>query len=307
MHKNSRADSFPISIEWTAHPKPSNLNSKTSHSIHSLLATFAILRLKLVSGVRHQIASYISFLRKSTNQHGVHSPFVYQLVTQVLYDTSHYPAYHLLDSHRAALLGDHAKITVTDYGAGSRIFGSQQREVARIARHAGISKKRQRLLFRLVRHLKPTTILELGTSVGLATAALATAAPKATIATVEGCANTAKVAEDAFKRFNLQNIDLHTMVFDDFLTSEISANIDLAFIDGNHSKEATLRYFEQLLPHCQNDTVLIFDDIHWSKSMTEAWTRIARHERVSVSIDTFQWGLVFFRKEQQKEHFTIRV
>ncbi len=256
--------------------------------------------------MRHQLASYISFLHKSTNQHGVHSPFVYGLITQSWYDNQHFEAYNTLDSHRKALRASPEKITVADFGAGSRVFRSDYRKVAHIAKHAGISRKRQQLLFRMARYFQPHTIVELGTSVGLATAALSMGAPRAKVTTVEGCPATAAVARRFFTQFGFQNIDLHTMVFDDFLTSEISAEIDMVFIDGNHSKEATLHYFEQLLPHCHNDTVLIFDDIHWSPPMTEAWNGIKSHPRVTVSIDTFQWGLVFFRKEQQQQHFTIR-
>jgi predicted O-methyltransferase YrrM len=84
-------------------------------------------------------------------------------------------------------------------------------------------------------------------------------------------------------------------------------NYQLIYFDGNHSKEATLQYFNLLLPTITNETVWIFDDIHWSTDMTEAWETIKKHPKVKVTIDTFQWGLVFFRSEQEKEHFTIRV
>src|SRR5690606_10430510 len=86
-----------------------------------------------------------------------------------------------------------------------------------------------------------------------------------------------------------------------------TANYQLIYFDGNHSKKATLEYFNLLLPTIQNDTVWIFDDIHWSSEMNKAWQAIKKHEKVTVTIDTFQWGLVFFRREQAKEHFTIRV
>ena len=84
-------------------------------------------------------------------------------------------------------------------------------------------------------------------------------------------------------------------------------NYNLIYFDGNHSKEATLAYFEQLLPTINNETLWIFDDIHWSSAMEEAWEQIKEHPKVRVTIDTFQWGLVFFREEQAKEHFTIRL
>ena len=86
-----------------------------------------------------------------------------------------------------------------------------------------------------------------------------------------------------------------------------SNKYDLIFFDGNHQKEATLNYFETLLETAHNDSVFIFDDIYWSKNMTDAWETIKNHQKITVTIDTFFWGFVFFRKEQLKEHFTIRV
>ena len=87
----------------------------------------------------------------------------------------------------------------------------------------------------------------------------------------------------------------------------LDTEFDMIFIDGNHQKEATLSYFENLLPKAHNDTIFIFDDIYWSKDMTEAWEAIKKHPKVTVSIDTFFWGFVFLRTEQAKEHFTIRL
>ena len=81
----------------------------------------------------------------------------------------------------------------------------------------------------------------------------------------------------------------------------------MIYFNGNHSKQATLDYFELLLPTTTNESVWIFDDIHWSIGMEAAWEIIKSHPNVTVSIDTFQWGLVFFRTEQPKEHFVIRV
>jgi predicted O-methyltransferase YrrM len=80
---------------------------------------------------------------------------------------------------------------------------------------------------------------------------------------------------------------------------------DLIFFDGNHSKIATLSYMEVLLPSITNETIWVFDDIHWSKDMEAAWEAIKNHPKVTVSLDLFCIGLVFFRTEQAKEHFVI--
>ncbi|WP_029035362.1 O-methyltransferase [Salinimicrobium terrae] len=290
----------------------------------------------------HIVFAYIKFLLRSTNQHGVHSPFVYSLVTKCFYDRKKYPSYALLKEHRKSLLKDKKTIQITDFGAGSKVFKTDTRKVSKMAKNAGISPKRARLLNRLVRYLEVDRAVELGTSLGLGTAAIA-AGNMVKITTIEGCPETAKIAGEKFKEFGFDNIQLKVGKFEEFLGEKriqnsrfkiqdskiastdnrqpttgnrqqaihnselLTQNFDLLFIDGHHQKEATLSYFEKLLPLIHNDSVMIFDDIHWSKGMEAAWEEIKANPKVTVSIDTFQWGLVFFRREQEKEHFVIRI
>lgn len=255
----------------------------------------------------HHFKSYLKFLLASTNRHGVHSPFVYDIVSQCFYDSKKYPEYRLLHEFRKQLYADHSIIEITDFGAGSRVFTSNRRKISAIARNAGITSKRQRLLFRLVQYFQSEAVLELGTSLGLAAAAMALGTPNTNVITVEGCPATAGRAKEQFDRFGLDNIDLQISRFEDFFKTLSPGNFDLVYIDGNHDKTNTLAYFEALLPHLNNDSVVLFDDINWSTSMQEAWCLIRNHKQVTVSIDTFYWGLVFFRKEQEKEHFKIRL
>lgn len=256
-----------------------------------------------------EIKSYLHFLWNSKNEHGVHSPFVFSLVTKCFYDKKNKPEYTLLKDYRKALLENKNTINVTDFGAGSRVFKSNKRQISRIAQTAGISSKRAELLFRITQYFQPKSILEIGTSLGLATSALALGNPKAKIITLEGCPATSKIAKDQFQQFNFNEIESITSQFESFLNADnlCLKNFDLIYFDGNHSKKATLTYFEQLLPTVNNETLWIFDDIHWSKDMEEAWEQIKEHPKVRVTIDTFQWGFVFFRQEQAKEHFTIRL
>jgi predicted O-methyltransferase YrrM len=254
----------------------------------------------------YQIVSYLKFLRRSTNQHGVHSPFVYELVTECFYDKSHHPEYKLLKQHSKLLRNDHESIEVTDFGAGSRVFRSNKRKISAIAKTAGARRKRQQLLFRLVQFLKPTSILELGTSLGISTFAMALAAKDIKINTVEGCPQTANTAKKYLEKFQVENVDLQNTEFNTFLADDKS-EYDFIYVDGNHNKVATLAIFERLSSKVHNNSIIIFDDIYWSREMTEAWNEIVARPEVTVSIDTFQWGLVFFRKEQVKEHFIIRV
>lgn len=255
----------------------------------------------------YQLKSYLFFLLKSKNQHGIHSPFVYDLITKCFYDKSNYPAYTSLKKIRKKVLNNQEIITITDFGAGSRVFKSDHRKVSSIAKNAGIPYSRQKLLYRITQYFNVSKVLELGTSVGLATSAIALH-KNAKVDTVEGCENTSEVANSIFSEFNLKNITLYNLTFDDFFKSEsISKTYDLIYVDGNHNKKNTLDYFNRLLKRVSNHSVIIFDDINWSPEMYEAWQEICENEKVTVSIDMFYWGLIFFRKEQQKQHFIIRM
>lgn len=262
--------------------------------------------------MKHIIKSYLKFLLNSKNEHGVHSPFVFDLVTKCFYDTKNYPEYSILKAYRKSLLANKNIIEVTDFGAGSRVFISNQRRVSDIAKNAGISPKRAKLLFRMVRYFQPESILEIGTSLGLATSAMSLGNPSrkfgTKIITLEGCPNTSNQCQLHLKKYNIENVECINTEFSSYLeTATGNCDWKLILFDGNHSKSATLHYFELLVPTISNDSVWIFDDIHWSKGMEQAWEFIKNHPKVTVTIDTFQWGIVFFRKEQAKEHFTIRV
>lgn len=254
------------------------------------------------------IKSYLNFLWNSKNQHGVHSPFVYNLVTKCFYDKKKYPEYSILKDYRNSLLQNKNTIEVTDFGAGSRVFKSNTRAINQIAKNAGISPKRAELLFRIVNYFQLENILEIGTSLGLAASALSLGSKNSKIITLEGCPNTINQCQLELQKFNINNVEFINTKFEDYLKTHNlkPTTYDFIYFDGNHSKKATLDYFELLLPTITNDSVWIFDDIHWSKDMEEAWKIIKNHLKVTVTIDTFQWGIVFFRIQQEKEHFVIR-
>jgi predicted O-methyltransferase YrrM len=261
----------------------------------------------------HILKSYLNFIWNSKNEHGVHSPFVFDLVTKCFYDKTKYPEYEILEDYRYNLLKEHQIIEVTDFGAGSRVFKSNKRKISAIAKNAGISPKNAKLLFRIVRYFQPTEILEIGTSLGLATSALSLGNKNGKITSLEGCPNTMSVAKNQCQLHSLNNVEFINTEFSAFLknykpkTVTVNRDCKLIYFDGNHSQKATLDYFELLLPTITNDSVWIFDDIHWSEEMENAWEIIKKHPKVKVTIDTFQWGIVFFRAEQEKEHFVIRV
>ena len=253
----------------------------------------------------HQVLEYIKFLTTATNQHGVHSPFVYDLVTKCLYDSSHHTAYQDLKAYRAQLLDNTTQLHITDLGSGSRTMHKSTRAINTIAKRAGTTYKRAKLLFRLAQYFGWDSVLELGTSLGIATQAMALGRPEAAITSLEGCPNTAAFARQQLAPYT--NITIKTEDFERHLTQLPNTPFDALFIDGNHTEAATLTYFNQLLSSVHNDSVMIFDDIHLNAGMTRAWQRIKQHPKVTVTMDVFYWGLVFFRTEQRQQHFKIRL
>jgi predicted O-methyltransferase YrrM len=234
---------------------------------------------------------------------------VYELITAVLNDDRHFYAYQSIEKLRQQLLSDTKEIEIEDFGAGSRVAKTKNRTISEIARSSLKPKKFGQLLFRIVDHYSPVSILELGTSLGITTAYLAAAKKGSAITTMEGAASVAELARQHFKILGLDNIELVEGDFDRTLSSTIArkATIDLAFIDGNHRYEPTIRYFNEILPATHPDSMLIFDDIHWSSEMEQAWKEIQQHPSVTLTIDLFFIGIVLFRKENMaKQHFTIR-
>lgn len=200
-------------------------------------------------------------------------------------------------------------IEVEDFGAGSAISKTKNRTVADIAKHAAKNKKLAQLLFRIADHYQPKTMIELGTSLGISSAYLASACPNAKLFTIEGSAAIAGIAKKNFQFLGLHNIESITGNFDDVLTGVLKkiSRIDLVFIDGNHRKDPTIKYFSQLIDHSSPSSLFIFDDIHWSGEMEQAWEIIKQNEKVTLTIDLFFIGLVFFRQDfKAKQHFTIR-
>lgn len=247
---------------------------------------------------------FISYYLTAANGkgHGIHSPFVFQFVRDVLNDDSKHSIYERVEAVRKQMLRDDTIIEVEDRGAGSTVSKSNRRKISEIARAALKPPKYAQLLYRIARFYRPKQILELGTSLGITTAYLAQSAP---VITIEGSKNIAAKAQQNFESLGLKNIHLINSDFDDALQQ--LPIIDLAFIDGNHRKAPTLKYFAEILKHSTKETIFIFDDIHWSAEMEDAWNVIKEHPAVTCTVDLFFIGLVFLRDEfKTAQHFTIR-
>lgn len=252
---------------------------------------------------------YLLYRLKAKTRHGLHSPFVYKLVDTVIYDCQAKKVYTEIENIREGLLNDNRVITVNDPGAGSHVINDRRRKISAIAKNVLEPPKLAQLLYRLAVDMQPGNIIELGTCLGITTLYLQKAVPDAKVYTLEGSPEIAAIAKRDFAKAGLTNINLILGNFDNTLPEVINKlnKLDFVFVDGNHQKDATLRYFEWCLPKVHDDTLLIFDDIYWSEGMKEAWAEIKAHPQVTVTIDLFWTGLVYFRKGQVKEDFIIKI
>lgn len=252
---------------------------------------------------------YAKYRWKSFSKYDVHSPFVFEFITGILEDKRDFSAFYEIELLRNLLLQSEKIIEVTDFGAGSYTMKTKKRPVKIIASTNLISPKFGRLLFRIVHHYKPETILEIGTSLGISTLYLAKAKSQTKLISLEGSESIAEIAQENFRKTHANNIELMLGEFSHTLPQALQQlqNLDLLFIDGNHRKQPTLDYYLQSLPYLHENSIVVFDDIYWSKEMAEAWKIIQQRPEITLSFDLFFKGIVFFKKAfRTKQHFILR-
>lgn len=251
-----------------------------------------------------QIKSYLQFYRQAVTRYKVHSPFVFQLIEQVLEDDRNFYIFQSLKVTRKQLKKSKLQLTIKDLGAGSHMSTSNQRTVGAIAKSAVSPEAQCQLLFRLTQYFKPKSMLEFGTSLGLSTLYQAFGNTEGQLITMEGSPEISRFAQEMFINAKAKNVQLKIGNFDNLLPEilkELNGTLDYVFFDGNHRKQPTLDYFETCLPYADNNSLFIFDDIYWSPEMKEAWETIKEHPSVTLTVDLFYMGLVFFRKEQLED------
>lgn len=239
--------------------------------------------------------------------HGIHSPFVFHLASEILQNAGKAKVELLpVTELRKVLATDNRKVNIVNLGA--RHEKRKQKTVKQVFSQSVSRQKYIELLFVVVKEFQPAQIIELGTSLGVATAAMALARSNSKIITVEGCHEIASVAGENFSKLSITNIRQEIAPFDEALPKILSKMTSpfFAFMDGNHRYEATIKYFDQIIEKANVGSVIVLDDIHWSKDMEKAWNEIRKNKKVSISIDLYQMGLIFLREGAEKQDFWIR-
>ena len=200
----------------------------------------------------YQQRKYLQFLLKSSNQHGVHSPFVYQLITKCLYKKIDKNSWKTFQTSNNKLLKN------------KKIKNSH---------------KKAKILLKLIHYLKPKNNLEIASSLDIGVITVAMNSSNSCVTTI---ANTpTEISEVTLNR-----------------------KFDCVYF---HKNQITLKTFNTCLKTINNNSFFIFNDIYESSETIKNWSSIKNHPKVKVSLDLFYFGVIFFRKEQAKEHFKIRV
>ena len=251
----------------------------------------------------HRILSYLKYRIKAKGKYKIHSPFVYELYTEGIHQKTSKDFFSDIENYRKKLKENYAIIEVIDLGASNK--KNKKKSISSIAKSSPSTPRKAQQIYSIAKFLDAKNILELGTNLGVGTAYLAKACSEAEIKTLEACPNILGVAQAFLKNIKHQNLQLICSDFDNYLSNN-SLSHDLVFIDGNHTKEATLRYFEVFLKKNNKEFAILFDDIYWSKGMTEAWETIKKNKKVNLSIDFYSFGLVFIGKDISKQDFVLR-
>ena len=257
--------------------------------------------------LRHYLTAW------NTGGEGIHSPYLFYLVRMLMYDSNAYYCFAPIEKRRQAMLHTEKEIEITDYGTGATGKGSTyQRSVADIARTSLESPRVGQLLFKWIAYIgheaqRPLEIVELGTSLGITTAYLAAPDSRNRITTFEGCPAVADIARRNWEKLDLHNIHLIEGDINDTLCNYVRESIDIAYIDANHTTEATLQYFDYLATMTNEKSVFVIDDIHYSPQMHKAWLQICRHHLVTSTMDIRNAGIIFFDPHYLHKNYTLRL
>lgn len=254
-----------------------------------------------------QIKHYISYFARAKSAYQIEDKHVRDIILRMVESSPHHPDLDLIEQARKEMKADNTLLTFVEHGAGSKNLTGSQRKVSDVAATSLSQPNQCAQIYRLAQQLRPQNTIELGTSLGLMSYGIALGHKQGNIYTIEGNDDTAAYARGVHQKANIDNVEVINDVFDNCLTDLLKklGTLDLAIIDGNHTYEATIRYFDQMRSYATESTVLVFDDIYWSSGMQKAWQKIKGHDQVSCTIDLYDIGVVFLEKNKPPTHYTI--
>jgi predicted O-methyltransferase YrrM len=257
----------------------------------------------------YRVWAYAAYLLKAKDEHSIHPPFLFDLYNDIIQSESNYYCFEQIEKLRTRMMFDERVIEVLDFGAGSSLGARNKRSVSGIAKHAVKPTKYAQLLFRLVNHFQCKNILELGTSLGLSTLYLAMANRKGKVISLEGAPEIAAIAKENFALMKCHHIHQICGEFSATLPDALSSfsSLDFVYLDGNHRLKPTIDYYQMIKPKLHEHSIVVVDDIHWSPEMNQAWHSIIKTDKaITLSIDLFGLGLLFYRPSLTRQAFVLK-
>jgi len=265
----------------------------------------------------HYLKKFIQHYLSATLIDVLHSPFVFDLYQTAIKKQKNISKFNPIENNRTKLLNSQEIITYSDLGAGSNLLSTETKKVVKHLAKAHLKPARiAQIIHQIVLKYKYKNVIELGTSLGITSSYIASAIKEnhqfeeSNFTTIEGIHDLRNVALKQFEELELSKyVNSIEGDFNEKLDEVLSnyKNFDVFFVDGNHTYQATMEYFYKALPKAHNNSVFIFDDIYWSPGMTKAWKEIKQDKNVLQTVDLFFIGLVFFRTEQNRQHFKLRI
>ena len=229
------------------------------------------------------------FCRKG---YGVHSPFVFDLITNVIEEKSFYYAYHDISLIREQLI---QKKRFIDYNG-------EQINLKKALRKYGISKKEGEFLFRLTNHYKPRTILSISSSGGLAPLYLSRYGSNVECVTLEYETDLYDLAVHFLNRETNTSHYIWLCSYYDFYPPKISMfnQIDCIYMGKELGVNSLYYSFNQCIPLIHDKTFCVLAGIHSSTEKLNYWNELCQHPNVTVAVDLYQMGLLFFDPKLNK-------
>ncbi len=236
--------------------------------------------------------------------HWVHSPFTFHTLNYTIFERTPYYNFQAIENLRKQLSHDNSTLTLQPLGTSK---AKTTTTISRELKNSTKSPRLAQLLQRLCASNKSHYIIELGTNLGLSTAYLASNNTQSQVYTLEGQSDLCRIAQNNFNKLNIHNINIIKGNIDHTLPSLIKQlpQIDLLFIDANHQYQATINYYNLAKSKVHKNTIIVFDDIHWSEGMQQAWNEIRQDPNIRLSIDIFHMGIVWFNTDIPKQHYIV--
>ena len=234
-----------------------------------------------------RVYKYIAHLFHTRHRkgHGIHSPYLFEFVNGVLFNSQGIEA-------PRAIIKEHLKL----------------RSAYAFVRRSSVSKRYGFLLYRITRWFQAQMIIELGTGMGISTLYLSSGSPDTPLHSIEGEKDRAALAAQLICRCCPGPVSIHWGEMEEKLEHilPLIPQRFVAFVDGNHYYAPTVEYLRRLLDRAGDEAVIVMDDIYWSRGMHRAWKEVASWPEVQVSIDLFHMGILLLRRDLPKREIKIK-